>query len=276
MKIALVTGANSGFGLMTCIEFVQAGFHVIATMRNLQNKDELVRQLKRLGRLDRVSFFQMDVTNPIEIAQVKEKVVEQFGYIHVLVNNAGYCQGGFIDDLTLEQWEKQQKTNVFGTFTVTKTFVPLLERTGQSHIINVSSVSGLIGFPGMSAYCSSKFAMEGFSESLRLELLPKNIYVSLVEPASYKTNIWEKSLKNVTVQPSDPPLKKQIYQYAKSSAENSGDPREVAKLIVNISQLKKPKFRYPIGKGARMLAVLKGIIPWEIIEKVIMRKLKSE
>lgn len=274
MKTAIVTGANSGFGLLTCIELVQAGFNVIATMRNLDNKHDLVKRLEQLNFLDRAVFFQMDVTKPSEVAHVKEKIEEKFQCIHVLVNNAGYCQGGFFEDLTLEEWELQQKTNVSGTFSVTKAFLPLLERAGHAHIINVSSVSGMVGFPGMGAYCSSKFAIEGFSESLRLELLSKNIYVSLVQPASYKTKIWEKSLNDVNAQNFDEPLKKHIYQYAENAAKNSGDPKEVAKLIVKISQSKAPGFRYPVGKGAKMIHFLKGIIPWRFIEKVILWKLK--
>lgn len=274
MKIALVTGANSGFGLLTSLELMQSGFHVVATMRNTENRKDLVQQAEQMGLADFITILPMDVTKSIDVTNVKEIVEERYGKLDILINNAGYCQGGFIEDLSLEEWENQQKTNVSGTFTTIKIFLPLLEKSVPARIINISSVSGYFGFPGMSAYCSSKFALEGMSESLRIELLPKNIYVSLIQPASYQTKIWEKGLEKVSVIESDSTFRKQIYEYATNAAMQGSDPMEVAKLVVRVSKKNKPKFRYPIGKGARSLSFLKRVIPWSIIEKAVIQKLK--
>lgn len=274
MKIALVTGANGGFGLLTCIELIQSGFHVVATMRNIENRKDLAAQVEQLGLSERLTVLQMDVTKIAEIEKAKGIVGEKFGKLDILINNAGFCQGGFIEDLTLEEWDNQYGTNVTGTFSVIKIFLHLLEAAGHAHIINISSVSGYFGFPGMSPYCSSKFALEGMSESLRLELLPRNIHVSLVEPASYQTKIWEKGLENIKIKESDYSYKKQVYRYAKNAEEHGSDPREVAELIVKICKKDKPRFRYPIGRGAKSLWLFKRVLPWKVIEFVVMKKLK--
>ncbi len=274
MKIALVTGSNSGIGLLTSLELMKAGYTVIATMRNISNKHELVEKTEQLELTLLLDIQQMDVTNQTEIAAVQNYIEETYGELHVLVNNAGYCQGGFLNELTTAEWEAQQKTNVIGVFLVTKSFLPLLEKPQQSHIINVSSVSGIFGFPGMTPYCSSKFALEGFSESLRLELLAKKVFVSLVQPASYQTKIWNKGLAKIANSSLDKDLMKlTIVNYAKQAAKNAADPSEVARLIVKICQDQKPNFRYPIGKGAKTLSLAKRILPWSWIEKIVLYKL---
>lgn len=275
MKIALVTGANSGFGLLTCIELLKAGYRVVATMRNTKNQTELMKTASELGLTKQVTVCQLDVTNTLEINKVKAIVDDLYGELDVLINNAGYCQGGYLEDLSFDEWKAQFKTNVFGVFQVTKEFLPLLEKTEHARIITISSVSGFFEFPGMSAYCASKFAIERFSESLRLELLPKKIYVSLVEPASYQTNIWKKGLEKIkTTDTSNESFKQHMYQYAKQSATNGSDPLEVATLIHRICETPKPKFRYQIGKGAKSLFILKHLIPFSFIEKIVIHKLK--
>src|SRR5690606_7536854 len=119
-----------------------------------------------------------------------------------------------------------------------------LKNAERGQIINVSSVSGFFGFPGLGPYVTSKFALEGFSESLRLELQPDNIYVSLVEPASFKTGIWEKGLELAAEPQEKDILKRNTFQYAKQAYEKSGDPAEVARLVRKITEAKKPKLRY--------------------------------
>ena len=272
MKIALITGANSGIGFYTSIELLKAGFVVVATMRDISKQAALVKEVELLGLKKALYIQQMDITKKEEIINVKNMIEEKFGSLDILINNAGYCQGGLLAEITYDEWEAQQKTNLLGTLQVTKVFLPLLEKKTPSQIINLSSVSGFFGFPGMSAYTSSKFAIEGLSESLRLELLPKQIFVTLIEPASYKTKIWEKGLANITDQGDD--FKQNLFKYAKASANNGSDPIEVALLVVKICQTNKPKFRYPIGKGARTLAFLKRVLPWSIIEKIVLNRLR--
>ncbi|MDQ0229982.1 SDR family oxidoreductase [Metabacillus malikii] len=276
MKVALITGANSGLGLSMTIELLKSGYTVIATMRNLNKQLELIQKVEQLDLSNYLTVQQMDVTKLAEIEYIKSYVQEQFGQLHILINNAGYCEGGFLEDITINEWTIQQETNIFGTYQVTKTFLPLLEKVKGTKIINMSSVSGFFGFPGMSAYTTSKFAIEGLSESLRLELLPKGIFVSVVEPASYKTKIWEKGLEKVKIINNQTnQFKQNLYKYAQASANHGSDPVEVAKLIVKISKQRKPKFRYTIGKGAKTLSILKRILPWRLIEKIVTRKLNK-
>src|SRR5690606_23360342 len=181
----------------TTLTLLQQGMHVIATMRTLKTAEKLRQEAKNKNLAEQLTILQMDVTDLEQIETVQKYITSKFNRLDLLVNNAGFCQGGFVSDLTIKDWRRQMAVNVDGTFQVTKQMITLLEKSEKANIINVSSVSGFIGFPGMSAYCSSKHALEGFSESLRIELLPKNIYVSLVEPGSYQTKIWEKSLSGI-------------------------------------------------------------------------------
>lgn len=276
MKIALITGANSGFGYFTTIGLLKAGYRVVATMRDVNKQTELVNEAKVLGLNHQLEIKQIDVTCINDIETVAKYVKEKYKKIHVLINNAGYCEGGFLQDLEMDEWSEQQNTNVLGTVRMIKTFLPLLDHDEKSHIINMSSVSGYVGFPGMSAYCSSKFAIEGLSESLRTELFNKHIFVSLVEPASFKTKIWNRGLEKVAIiSEQNEQLKKNVYTYAKQSADGAGDPTEIANLIVRICHEKHPKLRYRIGKGARFLSFAKRFLPWRIIEMIMMRKLNE-
>ena len=116
--------------------------------------------------------------------------MEDFGKVDVLINNAGYAGAGFVEEVSMEEYRKQFETNVFGVLAVTKAFLPLMRKQGQGCIINISSISGKVAFPGLSPYIASKHAIEGWSESLRLEMQPFGVKVVLIEPGSYKTNIW--------------------------------------------------------------------------------------
>lgn len=272
MKVAFVTGANGGFGKLIIIELLKAGYHVIGSMRNHAYQKELMDMARGINLHQQLEIVEMDVTDEERIKEVVKWISHHFGQLDVLINNAGYSQGGFISDLTMVEWQNQYDTNVLGVIRTTLHLVPLLRKSEQGKIINMSSVSGYFGFPGMGPYCSSKFALEGYSESLRLELLPESIYVSLVEPASFKTGIWEKGLE-IGERIGNDTLKKNAYAFAKQSYQNAGDPIEVAMLVRRICEVKRPKFRYQVGKGAKSLWLIKKFIPWTWIEKTVMRKL---
>ncbi|WP_208588866.1 SDR family NAD(P)-dependent oxidoreductase [Gracilibacillus suaedae] len=276
MKTVLVTGAGSGFGFITTLKFLKKGYRVIATMRTLQSRDELIETAENNQLASQLDIMEMDVTDEHQIQHVKEYIQANYQKLDVLVNNAGFCQAGFIADLTTDAFQKQLDVNLNGVFRVTKVMLPLLEQANKANIINIGSVSGYAGFPGMSAYCASKFALAGFSESLRIELLPKQIFVSVVDPASYQTGIWDKSLSNIDrMELKKDPMKSSVLSFAQQSSQSSADPSEVASLIAAICSKKQPKLRYPIGKGARMLAFAKRILPWFWLEKIILKKLKQ-
>ncbi|GAA3324660.1 hypothetical protein GCM10020331_053430 [Ectobacillus funiculus] len=157
---------------------------------------------------DRIHIIQLDVTDSSAAAAVITDIIRCYGQIDLLVNNAGYAAGGFTEELAAEQWRQQFEVNFFGLVTVTKAVLPSMRERRSGKIINISSISGRIGFPSMGPYVSSKFAVEGFSESLRLEMLRYGVYVVLIEPGSYRTDIWSKGLESVKKQSKFPLFKR--------------------------------------------------------------------
>lgn len=272
-KNVLITGSSSGFGMYSALELAKCGYTIYASMRNVEKQTQLMEEAERYQAQERIHILQMDITDEKSVQQALDFFKKQNIHLHILINNAGYCEGGLIEDLHVEDYIRQFETNVFGAIRVTQTFLPLLKKGVGAKIINISSVSGMIGMPGMSAYCSSKFALEGFSESLRLELRQDQIDVSIVQPASFKTKIWEKGLENFQID-RESSLIGSIYKYANQSYQNGDDPLKVARLIVQICNSRHPKLRYPIGKGAKTLEVSKKVFPWKWIEKVVHNRLK--
>jgi len=193
-KSAIVTGCSSGFGLLAAIELARGGYRVAATMRDPGRQERLLQAAADESVARQIAVLELDVTNHAQARHVVDDVLGRFGRIDVLVNNAGYAQGGFAEEVGMDVWREQFETNVFGVIAMTQAVIPHMRRQRHGRIIQISSISGLVGFPGLSPYNASKYAVEGFSEALRHELLADQVYVSIVEPGSYKTAIWEKGL----------------------------------------------------------------------------------
>ncbi|WP_010277446.1 SDR family oxidoreductase [Paenibacillus senegalensis] len=275
--VALVTGSSSGFGLQTVIALASKGYEVAATMRNLGAKAELLQEAQSRGLAERVHCYQLDVTDTAAMKPVVEQVERQLGPLDVLVNNAGYAAGGSVEDVPMSEWRAQFETNVFGVMELTKLVVPSMRERGRGMIINVSSVSGRIGFPGYGPYAASKFALEGFSEALRLELLPFGVYVVLLEPGAYRTAIWQKGFDRIFTREGSPyqAMMNSILQYSRSMAEQAPHPSEVAEKIAELAEASYPRLRYPMGKGSRMLLFLRQIVPWKWYENTLHRLIKK-
>jgi len=275
MKTAIVTGCSSGFGELIAIELAKTGYNVIATMRNLKKQDTLLKLAAAESVTDKITVFPLDVTQQQSIEELKI-FVESLVSVDLLVNNAGYAQGGFCEELSVEAYRNQFETNFFGVIAVTQAILPFMRKQRSGKIINMSSISGRFGFPGLSAYVASKHALEGYSESLRLELKPFGIEVVLIEPGSYRTNIW-KSIENVSM-PNESPyelLKDSIMKNLTAGQDSYGDPLDVARLAAMIaSNESQPNLRYPIGKGVRTMIQLKNYLPWKTIERIVLKKLK--
>ncbi|OMF97577.1 SDR family oxidoreductase [Paenibacillus sp. FSL R7-0273] len=274
-QIALITGTSSGFGLLTAVRLAALGYQVVACMRDLQRKDELLRQAEAAGVTKRIHLMTMDVTRSDSIEAAVSAVTERFGAIDVLVNNAGFAVGGFTEEISMEEWRRQMDTNFFGLVEVTKAVLPVMREQREGCIINVSSVSGLFGFPGYAPYAASKFAVEGFSESLRQELLPFGIKVILVEPGSFRTPIWGKGMDSIRTSAASPYNKQleQVLRYSRRTAETAPDPSQVAELIGRLVQKRSPKLRYPVGKGIHSLIIGKILLPWKTLERFIAKSL---
>lgn len=276
-KVALITGTSSGFGLLTAIALAGKGYKVIATMRDLSRQGELIHQAEQAGVSGQIHLMALDVTDAASIDSAKASIIESFGRIDVLVNNAGFAVGGYVEEVSMDEWRRQMETNFFGLVAVTKAVLPVMRSQREGLIINVSSVSGLSGFPGYGPYAASKFAVEGFSESLRHELLSFGIRVVLVEPASFRTPIWGKGLEGMHTSADSPYRQKleEVLTYSRRSAETAPDPMQVAELIARITEMKAPKLRYPVGKGSRLLMIGKALLPWKTLEGIIARSLKG-
>jgi NAD(P)-dependent dehydrogenase (short-subunit alcohol dehydrogenase family) len=276
-KTAIVTGTSSGFGLSTSVELARKGFTVIAAMRNCDKSSELLQQARKHGVESKIIVQELDVTLEGSIQAFQTWIYEEFGKVDVLINNAGYAGAGFVEEVSMDEYRRQFETNVFGVIAVTKAILPLMRMQKQGCIINISSISGKVAFPGLSPYVASKHAIEGWSESLRIEMQPFGVKVVLIEPGSYKTNIWSsgKLVAEKSLQPHSPyqDYMQSIERYIADGENSFGDPEDVAKKIAEIAILENIDFRYPIGRGVKATIFLKNFLPWRLWEKTIISKL---
>jgi len=277
-KIALITGSSSGFGLLTSIELAKAGFRVVATMRDLSRRDRLDQAAVAAGVAGQLDIRALDVTNFEALPAFVDAVVRDCGRLDVLVNNAGFAVAGFAEDIRLEELRRQFETNFFGAVAMTKAVLPIMRRQHSGHIIMVSSIGGLLGSVSVSSYSASKHALEGWSESLRLEVNALGIKVVLVEPGAYLTDIWTRGavMGEKATQETSPNIQRSLRMRNRIQALPKRDPIEVARLIASIAQDPNPKLRYLVGRDAKIQLAMKRILPWKRFEKVIANFLKID
>ena len=279
-KIAVVTGSSSGIGLLTAVELALNGYRVVATMRNLANSGKLEEAAQKAGIGDRIFALRLDITEFDSLPVAVEEIVRTHDRIDVLVNNAGFSVAGFAEDMTLDELRQQMETNFFGNVAMTKAVLPVMRAQRSGHIITVTSVAGLLGQPMLSAYCASKYALEGWSESLRIETHSLGIRVSLVEPGAYDTDIWERNvvIAKGSLDAASPNKERsqRFAEFVKNSAKHRRDAREVAQLIVRIARDPNPKLRYLIGADARIQVWLKRLAPWRRYERIVAKTVKID
>lgn len=276
-KIAVVTGASSGFGMLTALELAKNGYEVIATMRDQKRNTTLLSEANSSGIADNITIHELDVTSAESVSLFKE-LVGRVGQVDVLVNNAGFAGAGFVEEIPIDEYRSQFETNVFGAIAVTQAVLPIMRKKSKGKIINVSSISGRVGFPGLSPYVSSKYALEGWSESLRLEVKSFGIDVILVEPGSFQTNIWTsgKKVTENSLKKESPyyEMMRKLEDHIESGSSKFEDPKDVARLITAIALKKKTTLRYAIGRGVKITLLFKMLVPWTIFEKIILRRLR--
>src|ERR687883_1518501 len=185
-KVAVVTGSSTGIGYETSLILARNGFLTYATMRNL-NKSENIKLVATKENLP-IRINQLDVTDDVSVQNAVQAISSETGRIDVLVNNAGYGLNGAFEDLSMDEIKAQYETNVFGLIRTTQAVLPVMSSKKSGTIVNIGSGAGLFGFPGSSAYVSTKFAVEGLSESMSYELEPFGIKVVIVEPGVIRTN----------------------------------------------------------------------------------------
>lgn len=276
-KVALITGASSGFGLLTSLELAKAKFKVVASMRDLGRRGPLDQAASAQGLAGQIDIRQLDVTHFDSIGPFTEAVIRDYGRIDVLINNAGFAVAGFAEDVTLEELRLQFETNFFGAVAMTKAVLPVMRRQRAGNIIQISSIAGVHGSYSVSSYSASKHALEGWSESLRMEVNPLGIKVVLIEPGSFQTDIWTRGavMGKAAMQETSPNFQRSLRMREFVQNIPKADPIEVARVIVRVAQDPNPKLRYLVGRDAKAQLVMKRILPWNLYEKVIQKFLKK-
>jgi len=277
-KIAVITGSSSGIGLLTTVELAKSGFQVIATMRELARREKLEQAASSAGVRPYIDARRLDVTEFDLIQPFVEKLVRDHGRIDLLVNNAGFAVAGFAEDLTVGEIRSQFETNFFGQVAMTKAVLPTMRQQRSGHIIMVSSISGLHGAFSISSYSASKFALEGWTESLRMELNSLGIKVVLVEPGSYETDIWTRNARiaQKMLDGTSPNRERGQKMRDRVQAIPKRDPIIVARAITRIAQDPNPRLRYVIGPDAHIQLWMKRLLPWKWHEKLVAKLLKVD
>lgn len=277
-KIAVITGTSSGIGLLCAIELARRGFRVVASMRDLGRRDRLDEAARAAGVGGLIDVRRLNVTEFDSIAPFIEGVVRDHGRIDVLVNNAGFAMAGFAEDMRVEEIRRQFETNFFGSVALTQAVLPVMRRQHSGHILMISSISGLHGAIGISSYSASKHALEGWSESLRMEVTPLGIKVALIEPGSFATDIWTRNavLGQKFVDGTSP--NRERGERMREAAKNlrKRDPIEVAQLVAEVAGNPNPRLRYLVGPDAHVQLWMKRLLPWKWHEKLIARLLKID
>jgi len=280
-KVALITGASSGIGLLATLTLARNGYTVIATMRDLARATNLREKAEAEGLSDGIDLHPLDVTDSTQVAATAAYVKTTHGRLDVLVNNAGYALAGFSEETTLAELRHQFETNFFGAVQTTTAMLPIMRaqtagaQTGGAKILMISSISGLTAFPLLGSYNASKFALEGWSEALSMELRSLNIHVSLVEPGAFDTDIWNRNATTTSAtQATDSPNHARSQAFLTRTLNGKmrkADPQRIADLILRIAQSPKPKLRYLIGRDARSAKLLRSLLPTRLFQSILLK-----
>lgn len=246
-RVWFITGASRGIGAEIAQAALDAGDRVVATARNAQSIED------RFGKRENLLATKLDVTDEASVRAAIGQAIDSFGRIDVLVNNAGFGIIGAVEETSAEDVRRIYETNVFGLLNVTRTALPYMRRQRSGHIINLSSLGGYVSGAGYGIYCSTKFAVEGISESLHAELAPLGIRVTVVEPGYFRTDFLDAS--SVTRSET------QIDDYAETSGktrevaaqknhQQQGDPKKLAQAMIELVRAENPPLRLPLGTDA--------------------------
>ncbi len=254
----VITGASSGIGLTIAKHLAHLGHQVVGTSRYKE------------GAFENFHLLKLDVTDDASVEKFGDQILERLSQIDVLINNAGYVIAGPIENITIEEAKQQLDTNYFGLVRVTQQFLPHFRANNIGKIINICSLAGQIGMPFQAHYSASKYAIEGFTEALRLELAPFNIQVCNINPGDFRTNI---TANRKTTSQIDPAYLKQYEHFIKiyATEENNGaDPQIIADLISSLLYKKKLNVRYTFGKLSQTSSVFfKRFFGEQIFERVL-------
>ena len=254
-KTVLITGASSGIGKQTAIEFAKLGANIILVARRKEKLDELASQLEKFN----ITTFvcKCDVSDKTQVKEMSKTVLEKFDSIDVLVNNAGFAIYGSVKDLSIDEIESQMETNYFGMMYCIKNFLPSMLDKKSGHIVNVASVAASFGLPGIASYCASKFAMLGFSEGLKHELNGTGVGVTVVSPIMVRTDFF------------DHPSFEKMPKYSPTSLSS----KTVAKVILKAAN--SPRLEIIVPSVVRSAVWLKHTFPY-FINPIIGKSFKKQ
>jgi NAD(P)-dependent dehydrogenase (short-subunit alcohol dehydrogenase family) len=247
--VAVVTGSSSGIGYETVLALARNGFTTFATIRNL-GKAGQIESVASKEKLP-IHVVQLDVTDDASVQNAIQEVMKKAGRIDVVVNNAAYGLTGAFEDLSIEEIKTQYETNFYGVIRVTQAILPIMRKQGSGRIVNISSGAGRFGYPGGSAYVSTKFALEGLSESMAYELEPFGIKVVLVEPGVIRTNFGSSMILAKRAQNPSSPYSQMMQRMGASLEQlqkNASDPDLVANIVLQAAISQNPELRYLAGK----------------------------
>jgi NAD(P)-dependent dehydrogenase (short-subunit alcohol dehydrogenase family) len=247
--VAVVTGSSSGIGYETVLALARNGFTTFATIRNL-GKAGQIESVASKEKLP-IHVVQLDVTDDASVQNAIQEVMKKAGRIDVVVNNAAYGLTGAFEDLSIEEIKTQYETNFYGVIRVTQAILPIMRKQGSGRIVNISSGAGRFGYPGGSAYVSTKFALEGLSESMAYELEPFGIKVVLVEPGVIRTNFGSSMILAKRAQNPSSPYSQMMQRMGASFEQlqkNASDPDLVANIVLQAVTSQNPELRYLAGK----------------------------
>jgi NAD(P)-dependent dehydrogenase (short-subunit alcohol dehydrogenase family) len=248
-KVVMVTGSSSGIGREISLILARNGFNTYATMRNLQKSSDL-KSIAENERLP-MHFVQLDVTDERTVNNSIQTIYNEAGRIDVLINNAGYALSGTFEDISIEEIKAQYETNVFGLIRTTQSVLPIMRKQKSGLIINISSGLGRFGIPVLSGYVSSKFAVEGLSESMSYELEPFGIKTVIVEPGVINTNFHNSmTVAKKSLDPNSPYalLMKGSENNLHKLIANGSTSQLVAEVVLDAVTSDNPKLRYLAGK----------------------------
>ena len=268
----LITGASSGIGKVTCLHLAEKGYTVIGTSRSLVRLGNLFDEAEE--RRLKVYGVELDMNSDDSVESVMPPLISQFGSIDVLVNNAGFGVWGPVQSLSIDELKTQFEANFFGAVRMIHAVLPTMIERGEGRIINISSVLGRLGTPFNGAYVASKFALEGISESLRTELAPLGVRVSVVEPGLFETDFQKNELRAERADDPDTPYAPYVRLNNERDTQLdrlAADPIRVARVIEKIVRSRHPRFRYPVGPDARVGMVCARLLPERLFHAVLSR-----
>jgi NAD(P)-dependent dehydrogenase (short-subunit alcohol dehydrogenase family) len=244
IKVWFITGTSRGFGRQWAIAALERGDKVVATARNLDSLKELADKYPTT-----MLPLELDVTNKAAVTAAVDQGYEHFGHLDVVVNNAGYGLFGMIEEISEAQARAQMETNFFGALWVTQAALPHLRAQKSGHIIQVSSIGGITAFPGIGLYHASKWALEGFSQSLAQEVRSFGIRVTLIEPGGFDTDWSGSSAAHAEARPSYDTLRKVVAAGRQAAMAKRGDPVATRAAILKIVDAERPPLRVFFGEA---------------------------